>query len=249
MGKWQDRYIDRFYRSRPGWVDGTTEFHALCRATILPGSHILEIGAGPTNSTSAFLATVGLVDGVDIDAAVLKNEHLKKAAIIERDHYPYPDSVFDACVSNYVLEHVQDPLAHFREVRRVLVPGGCYVFRTPNKFYYVSLVARLTPHWFHKLLANPLRNLPKDQIDPYPTYYACNSQKDVARFAFLTDFTVEHLRLIEKEPSYGMQARPLFLGMMAYERLVNSTERLADLRANLLVVLRRVVSVGAFMRT
>jgi hypothetical protein len=36
-----------------------------------------------------------------------------------------------------------------------------------------------------------------------------------------------------------MVARPVFLGLMAYERLVNSTDRLAFARANLFVVLRK----------
>jgi hypothetical protein len=45
--------------------------------------------------------------------------------------------------------------------------------------------------------------------------------------------------MIEKEPSYGMCARPLFLAFMAYERLVNASEQLADLRANIIGVLRK----------
>lgn len=45
--------------------------------------------------------------------------------------------------------------------------------------------------------------------------------------------------LIEKEPSYGMSSKALFLMFLAYERLVNATDALAGLRANILGVLRR----------
>jgi hypothetical protein len=50
---------------------------------------------------------------------------------------------------------------------------------------------------------------------------------------------IDTLRLIEKEPSYGMASPLFFYPMMAYERTVNATERLAGLRANFLVVLRK----------
>jgi hypothetical protein len=50
---------------------------------------------------------------------------------------------------------------------------------------------------------------------------------------------VESLEMVEKEPSYGMLARPLFLAFMAYERLVNASDRFAPLRANIFVVLRK----------
>jgi hypothetical protein len=46
--------------------------------------------------------------------------------------------------------------------------------------------------------------------------------------------------MVEKEPTYGMAARPLFLAFMAYERLVNASSRLAPLRANMFVALRAI---------
>jgi hypothetical protein len=44
---------------------------------------------------------------------------------------------------------------------------------------------------------------------------------------------------VEKEPLYGLYARPLFLSFMVYERLVNATERLGFLRSTLFAVLRK----------
>jgi SAM-dependent methyltransferase len=43
----------------------------------------------------------------------------------------FPDAAFDVCTSTEVFEHVADDAAGFREVRRVLRPGGVLVFTVP----------------------------------------------------------------------------------------------------------------------
>lgn len=236
---WQQRARDRFYGPAQGFVDGTAEFHALCESVIPRGSRILEIGAGPTNESSDFFAAKGPLTGLDVDPDVSGNRALTQSAVFDGGRFPFPDASFDVGVSNYVLEHVPDPELHLKEVERVLLPGGVYAFRTPNRFHYVALVSSLTPHWFHELVANRLRGLPPEAHDPYPTVYAMNSQNAVRRFARAASLQVEVLRVIEKDPSYGMASRLTFYPMMAYERVVNSTEALAGLRANILAVLRK----------
>lgn len=236
---WQETYLFRFYRSLPGWLDGTTEFHSFCLKRIAAGARILEIGAGPANATSQFLASIGELHGVDIDPDISTNPDLVSAVAVRGTTLPYKDSMFDACVSNYVLEHVEHPAIHLEEVARVLKPGGCYLFRTPNKYHYVSLVARLTPHWFHKRVANRLRNMRSEAHDPYPTYYRLNSRGDVLDCASSVGLRVDELRFIEKEPCYGLIARPLFLLMCGYERIVNSSRLLEGIRANILASLSR----------
>ena len=43
----------------------------------------------------------------------------------------FADASFDVCTSTEVFEHVADDLAGFREIRRVLRPGGIMVFTVP----------------------------------------------------------------------------------------------------------------------
>ena len=45
--------------------------------------------------------------------------------------------------------------------------------------------------------------------------------------------------MVEKEPSYGMASRPLFVTFMIYERIVNSSALFAALRVNIFGVLER----------
>jgi SAM-dependent methyltransferase len=234
---WQEQYLKRFYDRDRGWLDGTTEFWRLCEREIAPGSRVLEIGAGPSNRTSRFLASIGCLDCVDEDPVVLSNDALGHKLILERGRIPMPNGSYDACVSNYVLEHLRNPREHLCEVRRVLKPGGAYIFRTPNRWHYVALVAQGTPHWVHQIMANRLRGLSPEEHDPYPTYYRFNSRKAITSASKEVGLTVRDLYFIEKEPSYGKSSPILFLTFMAYERIVNSMDGLAALRCNILGVL------------
>jgi len=237
---WQQRYLDKFYNPAHGWVGGTHEFFDLCASAIPKGGEILEIGAGSDNPATRFLATLGKVHGLDPDPIVKTNSALTTATVLESSRFPFEDARFDGCVSNYVIEHIEDPIGHLLEVARVLKPGGAYVLRTPNLYHYVSLVSSITPHWFHELVANRLRNRSShEHHDPYPTFYAMNTRADLERFASRAGLEIESLRLVEKEPSYGMSSRALFLIFMAYERAVNATDKLADLRSNIFAVLRK----------
>ncbi len=237
---WQRAYTDRFYNRQRGWTDGTTDFWSLCAKEIQKGSRILELGSGPSNPTSCFLASLGDLDGADVDPEVKGNHHLRRASIIGSDgRLPVRDESYDACVSNYVAEHLSDPRSHLVEVRRALRPGGAYVFRTPNLLHYVSMFAALTPRWVHAGLANRLRKLGPEAHEPYPTFHRLNTRQAIGTHAKAAGLEVAQVSLIEKEPSYGMSSRVLFLAFLAYERIVNSTELLAGVRANFLVVLRK----------
>src|SRR5580658_7799529 len=136
---------DRFY-PKPAFRGGTLPFLDLCAASIPKAAEILEVGAGSKNETTAWLSTLGRVTALDIDPDVMNNCDAARSLVFDGVDFPIPDESFDVCVSNWVLEHVADPVSHFREVARILRPGGVYCFRTPNLFHYVMLGSRLMPH-------------------------------------------------------------------------------------------------------
>jgi SAM-dependent methyltransferase len=233
------RLLDRYYYSRSDFTDGTTEFHALCSNCIRQNCEILEIGAGPTNRTSFHLATLGRVTGVDVSDSVLQNTALRKAFVYDGQRLPFEEQSFDACVSNYVLEHVHQPAAHFREVARVLKPGGVYCFRTPNLWHYITFMSYLLPYSVHRNSVHRLQGSSEEAHEPWPTVYAANSRTTLKRYCAVGGLEIVQLRMVEKEPSYGHLSLLLFYPMMGYERLVNSSSMFDWCRINIFGVLRK----------
>ena len=233
------KLFERYYYGKHTFIGGTVLFHQLCSDHIAKGSTILEIGPGPTNQTTWHLSTIGPVKGVDISNEVNENSDLVACHVYDGKTLPFESNSFDACVSNYVLEHIERPSNHFKEVARILKPGGVYCFRTPNLFHYVSLLSWTLPNCVHKRLANRVRGLGPEAHDPYPCFYRTNNRHRIKALIRGTRLNESRLMMVEKEPSYGRAHALLFFPMFAYERLVNSSDLFADLRANIFGVLTK----------
>lgn len=221
--------------------DGAKSFYSWIRESTHPDSIVLNLGAGPAtgNPVRVLRGEVGRVFGADIDPEVMGNEELDEARIIEDGKLSFPGEMFDVVYADFVLEHVKEPIPFLEEVIRVLKDGGFFFFRTPNKYHYVPIGSRLTPHWFHVLIANRLRGLPPEAHDPYPTYYRMNSRADLSRQVEAAGFASTELRYFEGEPSYLKFSTIPFLLGVAYERLVNSYSFFDGMKVNIFGRLQR----------
>ena len=202
------------------------------------GKSILEVGAGPPNDTTAFLANLGDVTGIDVDTAVFNNHYCKKTIVYDGVRIPCYSAQYDAVIAHFVCEHIEHPLELTREIRRILKPGGIYLLKTPNIWHYAVLISKLSPSWFHFLAANRLRHLAADHHEPYKTFYRMNTAKACRRVLSESGFSIVTLKHIEKEPSYGMASRLMFYPLLMWERLINSTCALEFLRSNILCAAR-----------
>lgn len=228
-----DSLLRRFYPDDTR--NGTVAFYGWVREHVGPTTELLNLGAGPPTRTAIriFKGAVARVVGADIDPIVLDNDELDDAVLIDNGVLPLPDASFDAIVSDFTFEHVEDPAGFLAEARRVLRDGGSFFFRTPNRRHYTATISRLTPHWFHNLVANRARNLPADAHEPWPTFYRMNSVEQLERAASAAGFRDVELRMFEAEPSYLVFATVPFLAGVAYERLTNRFDALAGYRANI----------------
>ncbi len=86
---------------------------------------------------------------------------------------PYPDESFDMICTVEVVEHLENRLHFFREIRRVLKPGGRLVFSTPNIANAASRLRFLLSGFFtlYKPLREQFANPLHDHISPLTWYF------------------------------------------------------------------------------
>ena len=113
---------------------------------------------------------------------------------------PFPDSTFELVVCRDVIEHLEDPLPVFREVARLLTPGGAFVFLTPNRWDYVSLGASTVPNYMHGKIV--LRLTGRDEEETFPTLFRANSARRIRSLAVRSGLQVAQIALLREHPHY-----------------------------------------------
>jgi ubiquinone/menaquinone biosynthesis C-methylase UbiE len=205
-----------------------------------PATRCLDFGCGRGNVKQMnFKGIAGWIAGVDPEKAVFENPYIDDGQVLdlEKMHIPYPDASFDLVFADNVMEHVVDPPTTLAEIRRVLKPGGHPLAKTPNKWHYMPIIARLTPTGFHRFY-NRLRG--REVIDTFPTQYRSNTPGDVRRIAEASGFAVKRIDFIEGRPEYLRIFALTYLVGWLYERAVNAVPALARLRCVMVFELERV---------
>lgn len=230
---WLDRtFYPEFSRN---WDDRL--FRQRIIARLSKNAVILDLGAGAgIVKEMDFRGMAGRICGVDLDPRVLDNPMLDEGKVGDAGVIPYPDNEFDLVFADNVVEHLDDPVAVFSEVARVLKPGGIFLFKTPNKTHYMPLIARVTPHWFHQFFNRRRGRL---ETDTFPTRYRANSANAVAQVAARSGLVVSSVATIEGRPEYLRITWPTYLVGIAYERFVNASSALSRFRILLLAELRK----------
>ncbi len=175
---------------------------------------VLDVGCGrgsesdPVDYRRALKTLKGScreVIGIDVDPAAASNPGLDRFKLIEEGRWPIADQSVDVVVSDFVLEHVEDPSTYFSEVARVLRPGGVFCARTSNAIGYVGLAARLIPNDRH---IGMLRHVQKSRAtaDVFPTRYRVNTTRALRRA--LDGAGLEGV-------VYGYEAEPAYLQFSA----------------------------------
>lgn len=100
-----------------------------------PGLTLLDVGCGPGTITADFAPRLapGAVCGIDSSADVIasaQRDH-PAAAFLVGDVYrlQFDDASWDIVHAHQVLQHLADPVAALREMRRVVRPGGIVAAR------------------------------------------------------------------------------------------------------------------------
>lgn len=236
LTRWMDHVL---YPNYGGNWDNLLFREAILK-TLAPDNCILDLGSGAgIVEYMNFRGKAAKVCGVDPDERVKSNPYLDEAKVGFADKIPYPDNTFDLVFATHVLEHLERPAAVFVEVARVLKPGGIFLVKTPNKWHYIPLMARLTPHSFHEFF-NRLRG--REGVDTFPTLYRANTPEAIREFADIAALFVREIHLIEGRPEYMRIFFPTYVVGWLYERWVNFVPGFSRFRVVLIATLQMAES-------
>ena len=107
---------------------------------IRPDMHILDVGCGPgtiTNDLAALVpsgSVIGLDPAEDVIEKARENASIKGVTNVSYAkgdifHLDFPDGTFDVVHAHQVLQHVREPVAALREMKRVAKRGGIVAVR------------------------------------------------------------------------------------------------------------------------
>lgn len=139
------RYETRFYEAEffirrhvEKFIDASLELY------VFPGARVCDIGCGEQPLRARIEASGAEYVGLDIGQNSRNTVHVLGGVT----DLPFGDNQYDVIICTEVLEHVVDTLAAFRELARVLKPGGVILVSTPFAYRLHEVpydYVRLTP--------------------------------------------------------------------------------------------------------
>lgn len=125
---------------------------ALELLALQPDDRLIELGCGhgATLAKAAHAITEGDIAGVDFSPIMIAEAKRRNRRHVEAgrislclgssDDLPFTDERFTAALSVHTIYFWQDPVAHLKEVRRILVPGGRLLlgFRPAEDRHFVA---------------------------------------------------------------------------------------------------------------
>lgn len=218
-----EHYRRRYARLVRGWLPATAEYEQWVATCVQEDTRVLDLGCGRGGIVER-LGSRGQWIGADPNLASLQ-AHRRPAlgrCCAHSERLPFPKAYFDLVVSSWVLEHMLNPQAAFREIARILRPGGRFLFLTPN--------ARHPLPWLSRKLA-ALRRLQeqvvslayyRDPHDTFPVAYRANTHQEIERLAVSTSLRLSKLYWVT-DPSYFAWDHASFWAAVGFATLLPAT--------------------------
>lgn len=196
----QNTYRQRYSQIKPGWRPATEVYESIIRERLHPGMRVIDLGCGRGGVLEQLGAAVTYPIGFDPDLQSLREHRLHQLPRAESlaDSIPLRANTADMILCSWVMEHLTHPEHVFREISRVLHPGGYAIFLTPNATSLIVLLNRIMRPLQHKLV--PLL-YGRAEEDTFPVVYRANTKNQIDQLARESGLQIEQIHLIE-DPTY-----------------------------------------------
>ncbi len=143
-------YYEERYSGRPdintfGMVNRLNNVLGLLDKYGEPGGRCLDMGCGPASVFEPLDERGYKYVGLDIAHSMLKEGRERcggKPLLLAGDvsQTPFVDSCFDVVLAMGLMDYLDDESSYYREVHRILKPGGIAIITYSNKHSYASFV-------------------------------------------------------------------------------------------------------------
>lgn len=215
----QNYYREQYRKRAPGWQTSGEIYESLVRRSIGSGAtRILDLGCGSGGLLELVGREVALPVGVDRDLPSLLRHRDRTILLTAGDasRLPFGDETFDIVMSSWLLEHLAVPEPAFSEIARVLVPGGHFIFITPNARNVVTTINRMVPRLAQGRLVRWLYG--RAEKDTFPVAYRANTVETIDALARSAGLFPVETRLVS-DPTYLAFNDLLFFVASLLERL------------------------------
>jgi 2-polyprenyl-3-methyl-5-hydroxy-6-metoxy-1,4-benzoquinol methylase len=155
------------------------------------------------------VSRAGFVVGVDLDLPHLrKHINISRRICSSLDALPFSDASFDLVTCNMVVEHLPAPFAIFRELSRVLAPGGTLMVHTPNTRNYLVFANIVAKKVLPQSIILKLTLDGRADDDVFPTYYRANNVRALRNLGESANLRPEFVRFLTHSRPYSCSFAP-----------------------------------------
>jgi len=148
----------------------------------------------------------------------------------ELERLPFRDRAFTLATLNTVAEHLREPGKVFREIHRVLEPGGYLLIHTTNIRSPLILLGKILPHRVRRAVFTCIMGA--GESDVFPALHRANTRDSLTR---IDGFAVEEFHAVQDLNRSSLAVFSCLLAWHLFTRLPG----LWRLRTNLIVLLRK----------
>ncbi|CAG0960099.1 putative S-adenosylmethionine-dependent methyltransferase/MSMEI_2290 [Myxococcaceae bacterium] len=238
---WNGR-ANRFFERHSRGIRGFDTYKRAVNDAVARSSTVIHLGAGRMWLGEVCDVDLNgkLVHAVEPDPVTLEHNPAPSKILAAGESIPLPDGSVDAIVCEYVVEHLTHPVEVLRESRRLLRPGGRFVFLTPNLLAYSGLITHYSPQWFHRWFLGRLVSAGGSaNVRPYPTAFRMNTIWAVRRCAREAGLDVRLLETTVDYPTYTYAIPVVHQLAVAWHFALDYVPGLAPLRISLVGVLEK----------
>jgi ubiquinone/menaquinone biosynthesis C-methylase UbiE len=208
----QNAYRARYQAAHPDWQISGPVYESFVRRNIVErhrdvvpphaaNCRWLDAGCGRGGIVELLGGDVTLCVGADLDLASLQQHRAPhtRRVVAPMEALPFADKSFDLVTCSWVLEHLADPRRAFEEIARVLVPGGHWVFLTPNARNPVTFANRFIRGRLQARLVQRL--YARAEADTFPVRYLANTAARIEQLARHAGLHCVQVQLVS-DPTY-----------------------------------------------